>query len=65
MLIANEAAPATMIDPLASLGAVGVLGFIVIWMVTKEMPENRKTLAKLAEAINELRHHCREKSGDK
>ena len=65
LLAANEAVPVTMIDPLARLGAVGVLGFIAIWMVTKEMPANRKTLAGLTEAIKELRQHCRERSSDK
>ncbi len=62
LLAANEAVPVTMIDPIARLGAVGVLGFVVIWMVTKEMPANRKTLVDLTEAIKELRQNCRKQS---
>ena len=75
-LFGQEALPPEMLDPVARLGAVGVLGFIVVWLVTKTLPAKDKAFTavldeitkrnhegseKLAEALQELRVNCERK----
>ncbi len=64
LLAASEAVPNGMIDPVARLGAIGVLGFVVIWHTTRTFPaiykmhredceKWRQTLEDLKEAISQ------------
>ena len=67
-LIAVAEAPAEMLDPVARLGAVGVLGFLLVWKQTRTEPAKDKlfteSLDKLSVAINELRVNCAAKQKD-
>ena len=69
LLAAGEAVPNSMIDPVARLGATGVLGFIVIWIVTRTAPavlaylkdaekQRHEDSEKLVAALQDLRVHC-------
>ncbi len=64
LLAASEAIPDGLIDPVARLGAIGVLGFVVIWHTTRTFPaiykmhredceKWRQTLDDLKEAISQ------------
>ncbi len=74
-LVAVAEVPAEMLDPVARLGAVGVLGFLVVWHTTRTQPAKDKLLSdkdklfadsldKLSTAINELRVNCAAKQKD-
>ncbi len=74
-LIATAGLPTEMLDPVARLGATGVLGFLVVWNHTRTQPAKDKISAdkdkiftesidKLATAINELRVNCAAKQKD-
>ncbi len=74
-LIAVAEVPAEMLDPVARLGATGVLGFLVVWNHTRTQPARDKisadkdkifseSLDKLSTAINELRVNCAAKQKD-
>jgi len=71
LLGAGEAVPngIQLLDPAARLTAVGVLGFIAIWVVTRTLPSMSrdwrdsvtaatKSTDKLTEALTQLRIHC-------
>ena len=59
---AAEGVPPEMLDPIARMGAVGVLGFLVVWQAMKGGPAKDKlfsqSLDKLSKAIDELRSQC-------
>lgn len=71
---AQEALPdISMLDPIARIGAVGVLGFLLCWLHMRTLPtmaaewreatdrmatEWREATERLAEALTELRIHC-------
>lgn len=62
LVIADTAPDVSVVDPIARLTAVGVLGFIVIWLVTRTLPDMTKrweqSMDKLERALTELRLHC-------
>jgi len=62
-LAASEAVPDAVLDPVARLGAISVLGFVVIWHTTRTFPtiqklhredseKWRRTLDELKDAIS-------------
>ncbi len=67
-LVATAGLPVEMLDPVARLGATGVLGFLLIWNNTRTQPAKDKlfseSLDKLSTAINELRVNCAAKQKD-
>ncbi len=67
-LVAATELPADMLDPVARLGATGVLGFLVVWNHTRTTPAKDKlfseSIDKLSTAINELRVNCAAKQKD-
>ncbi len=74
-LVATTELPVEMLGPIARLGAVGVLGFLVVWHTTRTQPAKDKLLSdkdklfadsldKLSTAINELRVNCAAKQKD-
>ena len=65
LLASNEAIPNSMLDPVARLGAVGVIGIVLIFLVTRTLPRFAKaieaqTVALNAQTIvlNDLKLHC-------
>ena len=65
LLASNEAIPESMLDPVARLGAVGVIGFLLIFLVTRTLPRfaraiEGQTVALKAQtvALNDLKLHC-------
>ncbi len=68
LIAAAEGIPTDMLDPVARLGAVGVLGFLVVWNHTRTQPAKDKlfteSVDKLSTAINELRVNCAAKQKD-
>ena len=64
LLASNEAIPQTILDPVARLGAVGVLGFVVIWHVTRTLPRFAKAIEAQTEALRDLQLHCLKRQGN-
>ena len=59
---AAEGVPPEVLDPVARMGAVGVLGFLVVWQAMRGGPAKDKLFAtsldKLSTAIDDLQKHC-------
>ena len=58
LLAATEGVPISMMDPVARLGAVGVLGFVVVWLVTRTIPamsrDHKEALQELNETLQKV-----------
>jgi hypothetical protein len=71
LLAVTDAVSGDVLEPIARLSATGVLGFVVIWTVTKTVPlvlarmdtwekQRAADSERLAETLNELKTHCEE-----
>ena len=62
LLAAGEAIPSGAIDPLARLGAVSVLGFVVIWHTTRTFPAiskmHREDSEKWRQTLDHVADSC-------
>ena len=68
LIAAAEGVPLDMLDPIARLGAVAVLGYLTVWQAMRGGPARDKlytrALDKNTAAIIDLKTHCVAHRGD-
>lgn len=57
-----------ILDPIARLGAVGVLGAALLFLITRTIPSmskaNREGMREISETLTALRIHCAKKQDE-